>query len=327
MIPDDVKEAFRGFAPAGERLELAVPAGDGWVYLSSRAIYAGRPLVRVPRAEIASVEIAERALLILGEHDERARTKFTGPQRAAMLEISNRLSPTKKRLELEFAKARTGGLVEGSVHLEWPKKGHVRGVHVHLLGEEEWEGKSRRFLSGSKCLFGGPPVDPSRVLEELTEPIAWPVLRKGRHAWPFRFRIPRSAPPTVAGVIRYRLQGHVDLPLAFDLVAEEELDVALPPIDPPAALRERGDSALHLRVRPVDFAQGWISGEVRLENRSGPVEIRLLADDATVARTQVARGAFRLPMPRNCMPYRAHWSSQTLEVEARAGDLTATVPL
>lgn len=335
-IPDEVREAFRGFAPAGERLELAIPAGSGWLYLSSKAIYAGRPLVRVPRSEISSVEVAERAILVMGDREERARAKFSEPQRAAMLQLSERLSPTAQALRIELAKAAPGGLVRGRVHLEWPKKRHVRGIHVHLIGEEE----QRRFLSGSQCLFGGPPVDPSKALEELTEPMRWPELRRGHHAYPFRFRLPGDAPPTVPG-IRYRLQAHVDLPFAFDLLREEDVTVEPLPVDPPEALRQREDFTLQLRVEPFRFSEGRVRGSVRVENRSCwpllDVELRVLVDGRP-ARSRTIRLA-RPNEPRNeCVfhvelppriPYRTRRSRCTMALEARLPrqDLSAVVPL
>lgn len=157
----------------------------------------------------------------------------------------------KIRLYLDRDAYAPGETVRGRVEFDWPRARRVRGVRVALTGAEETvirvsrgTGKNRRTHTYSETnpivgeeliLFGGPGVGTLKAMgEALTElfgSLDYPVLKAGRHKYPFEFALPPEALPSFEGTyatVSYRIDARVDVPAAVDMSFEGDV-VVVPP--------------------------------------------------------------------------------------------------
>ncbi|GEM_PF-5544728 len=254
-IPSRIRGQFEQVARNSERVRRAVEAQSGWLILTEEALYLGTPLKRISRSRITGVEFdrggsGPGGMIFLGGDRELGRVTFRGQERCDLAKIEAELAPRRKQLRvmIEGDEFGLGEAVRGTVILDWPQEGPLRGIRVGIAGTEETEierregsGDDERTVTYSECeelmaqeyiLFGQRPISWVRAVgEALNRALGrknWPIMPGGRHEYPFEFRIPEGALPSYSGdhaTVAYRLYANADIPLGFDLAFEAMIPV------------------------------------------------------------------------------------------------------
>jgi hypothetical protein len=226
----------------------------------------------------------------------------------------------KIRLFLDRDGFRAGETVQGRVQVDVPRAVRARGVRVYLVGtektvivERKGSGKNRRTVTYSETntiiseglvLFGGRAVGTMKALGEALSGGAskYPLLKAGRHEYPFEFRLPDDALPSFKGEyteIRYALSAEVDIPAGFDATFEGVVHVVPPPGLGIAAYRGRdrrpargllkplrADVVTEVEVQACPFEAGArLEGRLQVTNRS---KKRIRGATISLVATQVA---------------------------------------
>lgn len=309
-LPQDVAPRFKDLSSRGEKLKKALRTASSWVLLTDQALYLGKPLERFARGEITGIEF-DRAgngpgtMLFLAGSEPLARLDFEGRDRAVLLDLEKALAPRRKavRVFLEEDAFRAGERVRGHVEVEWPKDAPVRGIRVGLVGAESTSisvtrgtGKHRRTVTYTEedpqiaqewILFGGDRIGwfeaAGEALSSVFRRRDYPVLKAGRHRFPFEFKLPGDALPSHDGThawVNYRLYAVVDIPLGFDKVFEGRLPV-VPPQDAVVigrSFEEDRPAKGFFKQLSADLRVGFQIG--RIPYRAGePLQVRLRVEN------------------------------------------------
>jgi hypothetical protein len=311
-LPPDVSARYKKLAARGEKLKMSVRSSSTWILVSDQALYLGEPLERHPRSAITGIEI-DRAgvgagtLLFMAEAEPLARIDFQGSDRRLLLEVEKALAPRKKqvRILIEQDDYAPGETVRGHVEVEWPKAAPVRGIRISLIGTEDTtisisrgSGDDRSMTTYREqdtqvaeewILLGGDGIGWFRSAKEALTTIfgtqTYPLLKAGRHRFPFKIKIPPDALPSYSGQhasVTYRIAAVVDVPLGFDRLYEGVLAVVEPRAaavvprtyedDRPARgffKKISADLRMGFEIRKVPYHYGErIRVRLRVENRS-----------------------------------------------------------
>lgn len=257
--------------------------------------------------------------------------------------VETRMARPTLKMYLDPDEYRAGETVRGHVQVDVSKAVRTRGVRVYLEGTEKTvitesrgTGKNRRTVTYSETnmiisegyvLFGGQAVGTLKAIGETLSGGAsrYPLLKAGRHRWPFEFKLPDDALPSFKGVytkVRYGISAEVDIPAGLDRTFEGAVQLV-----PPSGLaiaphrgRERrpatgllkplkADLVMDLDVQGCPFEAGArLEGRLLVSNRSKKrirgATVSLVAIEVGVAEgerrtdtTEVASGYLRAPDP------------------------------
>jgi hypothetical protein len=249
-LPPAVSARYKSLAVRGEKLRKALRLETSWVLVTDRALYLGEPLERYSRDALTGIEFdragaGRGSMLFLAGAEPLTRIDFQGVERPLLAQIEKELAPRRKQVRIlidqdDFAPGET---VRGHVEVEWPREAPVRGVRIGLIGTEDTEitvsrgsghNRSRTTYAEHQTqvaeewiLFGGAGIGWFQAAKEALITIlgtqTYPVLKAGKHRFPFKIRIPADALPSYSGrsaSVKYRIYAVVDVPLGFDRVFE-----------------------------------------------------------------------------------------------------------